>query len=215
MDGRVVQKETLNITLQDTLVIKFKHNDYFSKDIYDRTEFKITTDSTNNNIIYSNEVRFRIKKSNENYSYIQIEKEAKGESFAEARQNADRIRYDYKIIGNQLIFDNYLLTDLKNKYRNQHVEISLFLTEGTIFKVEESAQDYDRSDDDFFDLNYDAYEPAYKVGHTEAKCLNCPDEENESEESEEQNLITDTVINNNTSIKELKINKDGIIIKTK
>ncbi len=215
MDGRVVQKETLNIPLQDTLVIKFKHNDYFSKDIYDRTEFKITTDSTNNNIIYSNEVRFRIKKSNENYSYIQIEKEAKGESFAEARQNADRIRYDYKIIGNQLIFDNYLLTDLKNKFRNQHVEISLFLTEGTIFKVEESAQDYDRSDDDFFDLNYDAYEPAYKVGHTEAKCLNCPDEENESEESEEQNLITDTVINNNTSIKELKINKDGIIIKTK
>ncbi len=215
MDGRVVQKETLNVPLQDTLVIKFKHNDYFSKDIYDRTEFKITTDSTNNNIIYSNEVRFRIKKSNENYSYIQIEKEAKGESFAEARQNADRIRYNYKIIGNQLIFDNYLLTDLKNKYRNQHVEISLFLTEGTIFKVEESAQDYDRSDDDFFDLNYDAYEPAYKVGHTEAKCLNCPDEENESEESEEQNLITDTVINNNTSIKELKINKDGIIIKTK
>ncbi|MBD0724823.1 hypothetical protein B6A10_06490 [Flavobacterium sp. L1I52] len=215
MDGRVVQKETLNVPLQDTLVIKFKHNDYFSKDIYDRTEFKITTDSTNNNIIYSNEVRFRIKKSNENYSYIQIEKEAKGESFAEARQNADRIRYNYKIIGNQLIFDNYLLTDLKNKFRNQHVEISLFLTEGTIFKVEESAQDYDRSDDDFFDLNYDAYEPAYKVGHTEAKCLNCPDEENESEESEEQNLITDTVINNNTSIKELKINKDGIIIKTK
>ncbi|WP_026715309.1 PspC domain-containing protein [Flavobacterium daejeonense] len=215
MDGRVVQKDPLNIPLQDTLVIKFKHNDYFSKDIYDRTEFKITTDSTNNNIIYSNEVRFRIKKSNENYSYIQIEKEAKGESFAEARQNADRIRYDYKIIGNQLIFDNYLLTDLKNKFRNQHVEISLFLTEGTIFKVEESAQDYDRSDNDFFDLNYDAYEPAYKVGHTEAKCLNCPDEENESEESEEQNLITDTVINNNTSIKELKINKDGIIIKTK
>lgn len=215
MDGRVVKKETINIPLKDTLVLKFKHNDYFSKDIYDRSEFKITTDSTNNNVIYSNEVEFRIKKSNENYNYIQIEKEAKGESFAEARQNADRIHYEYKIIGNQLIFDNYLLTDLKNKFRNQRIEITLFLIEGTIFKVDESLQDYDRSDDDFFDLDYDAYEPVYKIGQSEANCLNCLGEENESDETNGENLTTDTIINEKTSIKELKINKDGIIIKTK
>lgn len=215
MDGRVVKKETINIPLKDTLVLKFKHNDYFSKDIYDRSEFKITTDSTNNNVIYSNEVEFRIKKSNENYNYIQIEKEAKGESFAEARQNADRIRYEYKIIGNQLIFDNYLLTDLKNKFRNQRIEITLFLIEGAIFKIDESLQDYDRSDDDFFDLDYDAYEPVYKIGQSEANCLNCLSEENESDETNGENLTTDTIINEKTSIKELKINKDGIIIKTK
>ncbi|MEY2867961.1 MAG: hypothetical protein RIR01_361, partial [Bacteroidota bacterium] len=164
MDGRVVKKETLNIPLKDTLLIKFRYNDYFARDIYDRAEFKITTDSTENDIIYSNDVRFRIKKSNENYSYIQIEKEAKGKSFSEARKNAEKIRYQYKITGNQLVFDNYLLSDLKNKFRNQKIEITLFLIEGTIFKVDESVQDYDHSDDDFFDLNYDAFEPVYKIG---------------------------------------------------
>lgn len=198
------------------MVIKFKHNDYYAKDIYDRAEFRITTDSTNNDIIYSNEVRFEIKKSNENYSYIQIGKEASGKSLSEARNNADKIRYGYRIIGNQIIFDNYLITDLKNKLRNQHVEIILFLTEGTIFKMDESAQDYDNSNDDFFNLNHDAFEPIYIIGQLEAKCLNCPDEdENENEEEiNTENQTIDTIVNSNKEIKELKINKDGIIIKT-
>lgn len=176
MDGRVVKKEALNSTLKDTLLIKFKHNDYYAKDINDRSEFKITQDSTNNDIIYSNEVRFQIKKSNENYSYIQVEKEAKGKSFSEARQKADQIRYQYAIVGNQLIFDNYLLTDLKNKFRNQEVEITLFLTEGTLFKTDTSVRNYDRSDNDFFDLDYDTDEPLFKVGHAEILCLNCSNE---------------------------------------
>ena len=215
-DGRIVEKQTITIAPKDTLVIKFKHNDYYAKDIYDRAEFRITTDSTNNDIIYSNEVRFEIKKSNENYSYIQIGKEASGKSLSEARNNADKIRYGYRIIGNQIIFDNYLITDLKNKLRNQHVEIILFLTEGTIFKMDESAQDYDNSNDDFFNLNHDAFEPIYIIGQLEAKCLNCPDEdENENEEEiNTENQTIDTIVNSNKEIKELKINKDGIIIKT-
>ncbi|APA00069.1 PspC domain-containing protein [Flavobacterium commune] len=215
MDGRVVKKEALNIPLQDTLQIKFQHNDYYAKDIYDRSEFKITQDSTNNDIIYSNEVRFRIQKSNENYSYIQIEKEAKGKSFSEAREKAEQIHYQYKIIGNQLIFDNYLLTDLKNKFRNQHIEITLFLTEGTIFKIDSSVHDYDQSDDDFFDLDYDTDEAIYKVNHSEAACLNCSDNENTEIKTTSESQTTDTIINSDTQIEELKIGKDGVIIKTK
>lgn len=214
MDGRTVKKETLNLPLKDTLRIKFVHNDYFAKDIYDRAEFKITQDSTNNDIIYSNEVRFRIKKSNENYAYIQIEKEAKGKSFSEARQKAEQIRYQYKIVGNQLIFDNYLLTDLKNKFRNQKIEITLFLTEGTLFKVDSSVRDYDRSDDDFFNLDYDIDEPLYKVNHSEVMCLNCSNNENTDSEVDSENQTNDTIKDSKTHTQELKINEDGIIIKT-
>ncbi|MBA0883907.1 PspC domain-containing protein [Flavobacterium undicola] len=223
MDGRAVKKETLNIPVKDTLLIKFIHNDYFSKDIHDRSEFKITTDSTNNDIIYSNEVRFRIKKSNENYSYIQIEKEAKGKSFSEARQKAEQIRYEYKIIGSQLVFDNYLLTDLKNKFRNQEVEITLFLTEGTLFKVDDSVRDYDRSDDDFFNLDYDINQPLYKVGYSETFCLNCSDDYTETpvqnapvgDPSVTNNKAGITTANDSVnSLSKLKVDKDGIIIKT-
>jgi len=222
-DGRVVKKETLNIPLKDTLFIKFKHNDYFSKDIHDHSEFKITTDSTDNDIIYSNEVHFRIKKSNENYSYIQIEKEAKGKSFSEAREKAEQIRYKYKIIGNQLVFDNYLLTDLKNKFRNQEVEITLFLIEGTLFKVDESVHHYDNSDDDFFDFDHDINQPLYQVGYSETFCLNCSDDSMENPATNAP-VGDSSVTNNKTEITttkdsikgvtRLKMDKNGIIIKT-
>lgn len=233
MDGRVVKKETLNIPINDTLLIKFKHNDYFAKDIYDRSDFKITTDSTNNDIIYSNDVHIQIKKSNENYSYIQIEKEAKGKSFAEARQKAEQIRYQYKIVGNQLIFDNYLISDLKNKFRNQEVEITLFLTEGALFKVDSTVNDYNHSDNDFFDLDYDSTEPLYKVGYSKVSCLNCIDtdieeqiekinnevtnarrNEIENEIKKQQILIQKSINKNQNEIPKLKVDKNGTIIKT-
>ena len=229
IDGRVVHKENIVLQPTDTLFIKFKHNDYYAKNIDDRDDFKITQDSTDNDVIYSNDVRFRIEKTDEKVAYIQIEKEAKGKSLSEAKQRAKEIKYSYQIIGNQLILDNYLLTDLKNKYRDQEIEITLFLPEGTLFKVDSSVENYDRSDDEYFNLHFSSDKYLYKVFDSKVKCLDCPAEEDEYNGDDNDNddntsvtinkdgvsIINDTIIRSNDNIKELKINKDGIIIKTK
>tara|TARA_R110000868_G_scaffold145993_1_gene366592 strand:+ start:13140 stop:14864 length:1725 start_codon:yes stop_codon:yes gene_type:complete len=229
IDGRVVHKENIVLQPTDTLFIKFKHNDYYAKNVDDRNDFKITQDSTDKDIIYSNEVSFKIEKTDEKVPYIQIEKEAKGKSLSEAKQRAKEIKYNYKIIGNQLILDNYLLTDLKNKYRDQEIEITLFLPEGTLFKADSSVQNYDRSNDEFFNLHYSSDKYLYKVFESKIKCLDCPADEDEyndvDNDQDEHTSVTinkngvsitnDTIINGNNDIKELKINKDGIIIKTK
>lgn len=227
VNGRTVQKETLNLKPTDTLLIKFKHNNYFAKDINDRNEFMITQDSLNNDIIYSNEVHIKIERSDEKYAYIQIEKEAKGRSLSEAKKRSEAIRYGYKIIGNQLILDNYLITDAKNKFRDQEIEITLFLPEGTLFKTDSSVQDYDWSDDDFFNLHFSSDNYTYRVDTLKVKCLDCPEEENDHDDVENADNETSVTINENgvsvesdsvvktkKNFKELKINKDGIIIKT-
>ncbi|WP_413999168.1 PspC domain-containing protein [Flavobacterium sp. W1B] len=230
-DGRVVKKENIILKANDTLLIKFKHNDYYAKGIDNHNDFKITQDSANTDVIYSNEISLRIKKTDEKLPYIQIEKEAKGKSLSEARQRAEQIKYSYKIEGNQLTLDNYLLTDLKNKFRDQQVEITLYLPEGILFKVDSSVENYDRSDDDFFNLNEGSDKYLYKVMDLQVKCLDCPIDENEYNDDQidsENNAKTsvtidkngisitnDTIIKSNNEIKELKINKDGIIIKTK
>ena len=230
-DGRVVQKENILLQATDTLYIKFKYNDYYAKNVNDRDDFKITQDAAGADVIYSNDVRFRIEKTDEKLAYLQIEKEAKGKSLSEARQRAEQIKYSYKIEGTQLILDNYLLTDLKNKFRDQEIEITLFLPEGTLFKADSSVQDYDRSDDDFFNLHYSSDKYLYQVFDSKVKCLDCPPDEDEyndnalNVEDDENKAITitkngisitaDTVNVSNSGIKELKINKDGIIIKTR
>jgi len=226
IDGRVVQKETINLNPTDTLFIKFKHNDYYAKSVNDRNDFKITQDSTGNDVIYSNEVSFRIVKTDTELPYIQIEKEAKGKTSTEAKQRAMQIKYGYKIVENQLILDNYLLTDLKNKFRDQEVEITLYLPKGIIFKANSNVQDYDRSDDDYFNLHFSSGDYIYRVGDNQVKCLNCPENENEYNDVE-INQETDTIVtttvtvngevvteNKTGSKKGLSVNKDGIIVKT-
>ncbi|PRZ28264.1 PspC domain-containing protein [Flavobacterium granuli] len=230
-DGRVVKKENIILKANDTLFIRFKHNDYYSKSINNHNDFLIAQDSTNTDVIYSNDVRLRIVKTDEKLPYIQIEKEAKGKSLSEARQRAEQIKYNYTIEGNQLILDNYLLTDLKNKFRDQQIEITLYLPEGTLFKADSSVQDYDRSDDDFFNLNDNSDKYLYKVMDLKVQCLDCPWDDNEynDEQVDADNnsntsvtinkngisITKDTIIHSNNDVKELKINKDGIIIKTK
>ncbi|RTY97144.1 PspC domain-containing protein [Flavobacterium sp. RSP49] len=230
VDGRVVKKETLNLNPNDTLLIKFKHNDYFAKNVEDRNDFMVTQDSTGTDIIYSNEVSFKIEKTEEKLPYIQIEKEARGKSLSEAKRRAEQIKYGYKIIGNQLILDNYLLTDFTNKYRDQEIEITVFLPEGTLLKPDASVQNYDRSDDEFFNLHYSSDNYIYKVENSQIKCLNCPADENEyndvySTARDDSTDVTVTINNNGVTVekdtlksnktnKGLKINKDGIIIKT-
>jgi phage shock protein PspC (stress-responsive transcriptional regulator) len=228
VEGRVVLKENIELQPTDTLHIKFVHNDYYAKNVDDRNNFKITQDSTNTDVIYSNEVRFQIKKTDKKLPYIKIEKEAKGKSLSEAKQRAEQIRYNYKIVGNQLILDNYLLSDLKNKFRDQEIEITLYFPEGNLFKIDSSVENYDRSDDEFFNLHYSSDKYLYKVIDTKVKCLDCPADENDydgnNDEDESTSVIinkngvsitNDTIASNNNDIKELKINKDGIIIKTK
>ncbi|MBC5837261.1 PspC domain-containing protein [Flavobacterium muglaense] len=242
IDGRVVHKENIVLQPTDTLMIKFIHNDYYAKNINDRDDFKITQDSTDADVIYSNEVRFKIEKTDEKVAYIQIEKEAKGKTLAEAKKRAKAIKYGYKMVGNQLILDNYLLTDLKNKYRDQEIEITLYLPEGIVFKVDSSVRHYDNSDNNYFNLHHSSDSYLYKVFESKIKCMDCPadeeeyndiengddyDYESDYDSDDEQNnngsvtinkngisITTDSIKNTKSDIKELKINKDGIIIKT-
>jgi phage shock protein PspC (stress-responsive transcriptional regulator) len=228
-DGRVVKKETININPTDTLFVKFKHNDYYAKSINDHDNFKITQDSLSNEVIYSNEVSLKIERTDEKLPYLQIEKEAKGSSLSDAKKRAELIKYSYKIEGNQIILDNYLITNLKDKYRDQEIEITLFLPEGTLFKADTSVQDYDRSNDEFFNLHYSSGKYLYQVTENKVRCLDCPADENEYDDVNTLNEESDSTItvtrkgvfstttdsySNKKDSSRLTRNKDGIIIKS-
>jgi phage shock protein PspC (stress-responsive transcriptional regulator) len=227
--GRTVAKQMLTMNPQDTLQIKFVHNDYFSKSLNDHTDFKISQDSTDQQIIYSNNVSLTIVKTDEKMPYLQIEKQAKGRDLGVAKNKAEKIQYGYKFEGNQLILDNYLLTDLKNKFRDQEVELTLYLPEGTLFKVDNSVENFDRSDDEFFNLHYSSDDYIYKVNNSQVKCLNCPLSENDFNDVETgYDASSDTIrevilkvngkeiITSETTSKttRLTVDKNGIIIKT-
>ncbi len=228
-EGKTVQKETINLMPNDTLYVKFKYNDYYTKNIDDNENFKFVQDSSSNEMIYSNNVRLEILHTDEKMPYVQIEKMARGKSFQDAKQRAEKIKYAVKIEGNKLILDNYLLTEVTNKFRDQEVALFLYVPEGVLLKPDATIQNYDQSDDSFFNLHYSG-NYLYKVENSQIKCLTCPADENEYNDIDTNETIDvtandsvvtttvkvngETVTVNQTGIKKgLSKDKNGVIIK--
>lgn len=226
-DNKTVQKQPINIKTTDTLFVKFKYNDYFSKDLDHHRDFEFVQDSANHQLIYSTNVNLRVLHTDEKTAYIQIEKTARGKSYIDAKERAEKINYKFEIKGNQLILDNYLLTDIKNKFRDQEVKIYLYLPEGQLLKPDASVEDYDESDDNFFNLHFSSDNYVYKVESSKVKCLNCPISENEFDDVEDIEDIDSNDTINEVSVKingkevlngkktsgHLTTDKNGVIIK--
>jgi hypothetical protein len=104
--------------------------------------------------------------------------------------------------------NNYLLTDLKEKFGDQEIEITLLLPKGILFKVDKSLENYDHSDSDYFLWNPDFTEAVYKVGNDKIKCLNCPKQANDNSEMENKEE-TDSIVTTTVSVngKVIAINK--------
>lgn len=228
-DGKVVKKEQLLIKPTDTLNIKFRFNDYFSKTAKGNTDFRFTQDSTQNEVIYSNNIELHILKTTE-APYIQIERTAEGKSLSEARKRAEKIRYNFEIQGNTLILDNYLLTEIENKYRNQKVKVFVYIPEGTVVHPDENAGEYIENDYSNYYFGHDDESRYYRLEKEELKCLNCPEEEKEYDEEEIDSsgtkTTTVTINENGLQIKErekvtnktvegVEVRNDKVIITTK
>jgi phage shock protein PspC (stress-responsive transcriptional regulator) len=182
-EGKEVKKEIIALSPNDTLRISFKNNDFYDKEIDNRVDFRLTQDETNREIIYTNNVSIKILPTKDTVPYLQIEKIALGKSMEEARKRAEKIKYGYKIEGNKLVLDNYLISQVASKFRNQKVELFLYLPVGTQFQADTSFQVYDESEDDYFNLHFSSDDYIYKVSDSKVKCTNCPPNENDDDVS--------------------------------
>ena len=241
-DNKVVIKENIVISPTDTLKIKFRYDDFYTKSIGENREFIFTQDSIGKDVIFSNNIELNLLNTDEKHAYIQVEKVAEGKSSTEAKKRAERINYNFKIQGNTLILDNFFTTELSNKYRNQEIKIYLYLPEGTLLAPDESVERFTRNYNTNLTLFTDYQDEGnrnfnYRVTKSELKCLNCPAksyDENGDEIENTESIITEDSTSTTVTIddkgvriqngsdadekrefKGLEVNKDGIIIKTK
>jgi phage shock protein PspC (stress-responsive transcriptional regulator) len=207
-DGKTVQKQELILNPSDTLFIKFKNNDFYSKDVHHGADYRITQDENNKEIIYSNNVSIEILETDSPVAYIQIEKLAKGKSSEEARKRAEKIKYAFKIEGTVLQLDNYLTSAVEHKFRGQEVALYLYLPKGTIFKTDKNFHNFDYSDNNYFNLHNSSSDYIYRVDSEKVKCLNCPISENEHQDVENNEIENDSTAT-------IIYNENGILVKKK
>ncbi|WP_396150418.1 PspC domain-containing protein [Flavobacterium sp.] len=205
--GKDIEKVAINLKPTDTLAIKFISNNLYGKDNYDYENFEVIHDDTDKEIIFSNNVSIKIVETNEPIAFLQIEKTAEGSSIKKAKQTAEKIKYNVKIENNNLILDNYWITDLANKKHDQEVELFLYLPKGTIFKVDKNFKHFDISENDYFNLHHSSDTYTYIVSENKVLCMNCPIDEND------YNDVENDTLSNLEENSEIILNEDGILIK--
>ncbi|WP_026755434.1 PspC domain-containing protein [Sediminibacter sp. Hel_I_10] len=176
LENSVAIDERLDITTKDTLSIKmssFEMNRMSSSDYRNRA-FEITYDQNDDKVIYSRNVHITIKSTKDSTATIKVIKEAKGRDFIEARQSAELIQYKYELKNNQLLLDNFWLTDYDNKYLDQYVNVIVYLPEGKVFKMNDNTRSYlSHHNSNGSIINFGKVGNLLKVLEDDIECFDC------------------------------------------
>ncbi|MDC6384749.1 PspC domain-containing protein [Flagellimonas taeanensis] len=221
--GSVHEQDQLvleNVT--DTIVIRMKNPGYeYTRDDIHFGRMSFAYDKDDNRVLISDEVDINVKKAEDSIVSLSIRKDSNGSSSRAARDRAKNIKYGYELSGNAIILDEYLITDVSNKARNQEVTTTIYIPEGRMVQFEESTR-YHMGRGIANDKDY--YRSSI-VGHVwlmgkdgELKCQDCPDEDDDNERDGNGKIIInedgiDINIKDNKDSFEMKINEDGIKVK--
>lgn len=211
-DGKVVTKEQLALNTADTLKIRFVHNENYANSTDDYSDFRIELDEKEHEKIYSNDVSISVVRTDDAQAYLQVSRIARGSSMSEAKRTAEKIEYGFRFENNTLTLDNYLLTDFVNKFRDQHVELVLYLPKGTLFKADRSFQERDRSDDEYFNLHWSDDTYSYRVDSDKVRCLDCPADENDHDDLDDETVRT--TIDSTTTVSKVSVGTNGVRVET-
>lgn len=202
--------ETQHIYIQpaDTLHINLSGNDRFNNSNR-HTNFKLVLDENEKEVMYSNNIKLHFRKTKETQPYVVVNRIAGGNSLINAKKRAEEVRYNFTLNENRLIFDDYLLIDLKSKFRNQSIKIEVFIPENQVFFVEENTFKNYYWHRTYIEGNTIKPNHTYIFEGNSYRCLDCITQKAESEQSQ----ITNDTISAYPEKTRLEIGNDGTIIK--
>ena len=139
---RVTEKQEFYIVPNDTLKIKMVNNDKYGSLYRKHQSFKFATNENGERIIYSSDIDIIVKSTTDSLASISIEKSADGRDYDKATERAKNISYNYTIKGNDILLDSYLMTEAKNKFSDQEIDIILYLPEGIIANFNNNTRNF-------------------------------------------------------------------------
>jgi phage shock protein PspC (stress-responsive transcriptional regulator) len=174
-EGEFTDTIELNVKANDTLFVEMINNEKYARNDYRRNDFDIVFTDDDVKQIYSSNVRFSVRSTNDTVAYLKVVKNARGRTYQDARDRAQEIDYNFNYSPGKLMLDNYFLTNADNKFRDQDVRITLYMPEGSVIYSDESTRNF-RSWRYTSDIISHGKENHYlKVRYNDTDCLDCDD----------------------------------------
>ena len=185
--GQFQREIPLPISKNDSLTLTMNQSLLSGRSSERDDDFKIKMDADKNPIIVTNNVRLIVRSTQKEEGFIKVDSYADGATLDEAQDKAMQINYHIQYTDGVLELDPFLTTDLAHKYRNQHVEVIVYLPTGSVLWADHNTHSYHQNTRAYNDLLDSGYEGHYmQVLDRELICLDCSSEENESNGADDQ-----------------------------
>ena len=215
VDGEVLITEVIAANPTDTLKVKMVTQNQYGADKYHNTSWKIRTDENGKKVIYNRDVNLSIQKSDSPEAKLIIKKNAQGSSYEEAEARAGTIYYNFKYENGTLLLDNFFVTELASKFRDQEVNLIIAIPEGMTLLTDENISSYHRSRySDLLDHDHIGYHTIMRSNTL--MCTDCPLEEfTETNDWEYSESTTDSTSTDGIYEYKAKVTpkKDGVMVK--
>lgn len=193
-DGNYIEEQNLAITSGDTLHLSMYADKQFSYTMGRSSGLELKYNDDNKRVIYSNDVLVRIKSTKDATGKIVIDKSAQGNNHLDAKKRAEAINYNFTLNNGSLLLDGFFTTDTANKYRDQQVEITLYLPEGSVLYSDENATSYYGFNSDFNELsNWDNDAHHFKILKDKFECVDCQEVEESIKETDTSEIINSEI----------------------
>ena len=209
--GEFRTEKVIDLRSGDTITISMVSNELYEYDARRRGRLDIEYTENNEKIIYSSDIRLIVRSTNDSLARVVVEKRADGRDYDAAKNRAQAIDYEYTFDGSTLGLNAYLTTAIENKYRDQEVEVIVYLPIGTILYADDNTYSFHRNDSNYRDILDNGDEEQYlRIEDGATRCLDCPikDTKDDWEDSWNDNSDDDGVYQKNENGDYIRIDKD-------
>ena len=176
--GETTVKKPLNIIANDTLTLKMYNDDtiYYQHNLR-RTTRKQEVEINDIKMVYTNNVKVDVKKSNSDKAYYIIQKNSRGKSKFKAKKNAEKIKHNVKIEENTIIIDAFFISEFKNLWKDEEIQIVFYLPENAIVYFDNSIKNFLYHVDNEGDIyDKDMANHHFIMASETLKCSDCEDD---------------------------------------
>ncbi|MBY0066777.1 PspC domain-containing protein [Empedobacter falsenii] len=198
----------------DTLQVYFRENNEGNLKFKTFNDLDQLIDADGNLIIPIDDI-FEIEESTDDKLHIQVTYSSKGGSKEEAKRNLEAIRYNYELNGNKLYLDEFIKIPKDGKFRNQTVDIKLYVPKNKLIHTNNTDRITIINNDNDRDYLYDLKNKFIGYNGKKFVCLNC---QKDSDSEDDINLDSEDVninLNDGNDSARVRIDKNGIRVESK
>jgi len=186
-EGEFQTEKVIDVRSGDTLTIQMVSNEHYEYNSRRRGRLDIEYNENDEKIIYSSDIRLIVRSTNDSLGRVLVEKRAEGSGYDSAKSRAQAIDYEYTFDGSTLGLNAYLTTAIENKYRDQEVEVIVYLPIGTVLYADDNTYSFHRNDSYYRDILDNGDEEHYLlIEDGQTRCLDCPGRESTFEPQDDK-----------------------------